>query len=255
VLVWVAWQVLRYLLLDRASHDPIYVAIETAVWLGGLGAAVYGQIYRYRRLADPVQRQQIKCVVFGISVALVGFLGVNAAASPFVEDLTSREAVIAYLASYSVASYVFAALVPVTMGFAVLRYHLWDIDLVINRTLVYGLLSALLAVVYATGVVVLGQLLNVGGPDSELAVAGATLAVAAMFRPLRQRVQAAVDRHFNRRRYDAVRTIEAFSARMRDEIDLDTLSGELLAVVGPTMQPTRLSLWLRPAPNTAASRT
>ena len=253
-LVWVAWQVLRYLFLDRASDDPVYRAIETAMWLGGLGTAVYGQIHRYRRLSDPVQRQQIKWVVFGISVALVGFLGVNAAVNPYLEDLTSQGAVVAYLASTSLASYVFAALVPVTMGFAVLRYHLWDIDLVINRTLVYGLLTALLAIVYTTGVFVLGQLLNLGGQNSELAVAASTLAVAALIRPGRQRLQATVDRHFNRRRYDAARTIEAFSARMRDEIDLDTLSAELLDVAGPTMQPAQLSLWLRPAPNTAASK-
>lgn len=251
-LVWVAWQVPRYLFLDRASDDPVYVAIEAVVWLCGVGVAVYGQVHRYRHLSDAVERQQIMWVVFGISVALVGFLGVNAAVSPFAADLTSPGAVVAYLATTSLASYIFAAFIPVTMGFAVLRYHLWDIDLVVNRTLVYGLLTALLSIVYAAGVFVLGLMLNVGRQDSDLAVAGSTLVVAALFRPGRQRVQAAVDRHFNRRRYDAARTIEAFSARMRDEIDLDTLSAELLAVAGPTMQPSQLSLWLRPTPKPAS---
>jgi uncharacterized membrane protein YbhN (UPF0104 family) len=139
-------------------------------------------------------------------------------------------------------------LVPISVGVAILRYRLYEIDRIINRTLVYGLLTALLAGIYAGLVLVLGQLF--GGLSAEpptWAVAGATLAVAALFQPARRRIQQAVDRRFNRRKYNAAKTIQAYSVRLRDQLDLDTLSAELLAVVDQTMQPTRVSLWLRPS--------
>ena len=132
--------------------------------------------------------------------------------------------------------------IPTAIGIALLRYRLYDIDRLINRTLVYGALTAILGLGYAIVVIVLGQLL---GQDTSLAVAGATLAMAALFRPLRRRIQAIVDRRFNRRRHDAATTIDAFTAHLRDQIDLDTLRAELVAVVDQTMEPTRLSLWLR----------
>ena len=136
---------------------------------------------------------------------------------------------------------------PVAAGIAILRYRLYEIDRLINRTLVYGLLTALLAGVYAGLVLILGRLFGeLGGRPPSWAVAGATLAVAALFQPARRRIQAGVDRRFNRRRYDAARTVEAFSTRLRDQVDLATLSAELLAVVDQTVQPTRTSLWLRP---------
>jgi len=138
---------------------------------------------------------------------------------------------------------------PVAAGIAILRYRLYDIDRLINRTLVYGLLTVLLAGVYAGAVLVLGQLF--GGLRAEppsWVVAGAILAVAALFQPARRRIQAVVDRRFNRRKYNAAQTIQAFSTRLRDQVDLDTLSRELLAVVDQTMQPTRVSFWLRPPP-------
>jgi hypothetical protein len=145
-----------------------------------------------------------------------------------------------------VVALVAVGFIPVAIGIAILRYRLFDIDRLISRTLVYGLLTALLAAVYATGVFVAGRLLDPVQGRSELAVAASTLAVAALFQPLRRRVQKLVDRRFNRSRYDAARTVEAFSSRLRDEIDLDSLSAELLAVVDQTMQPAEVSLWLRP---------
>jgi hypothetical protein len=135
----------------------------------------------------------------------------------------------------------------VTVAAAIVRHRLYDIDRVINRTLVYGLLTLLLATVYTGGVFVLGRLLAPGDGQSELAIAASTLAVAALFQPARRWVQSIVDRRFNRARYDAARTIAAFSTRLRDEIDLNTLSTELLRVVDQTVQPTQASLWLRPA--------
>jgi hypothetical protein len=137
---------------------------------------------------------------------------------------------------------------PVAAGVAILRYRLYDIDRLINRTLVYGLLTALLGALYAGVVLVLGQVFGgIGDNPPSWVIAGATLAVAVLFQPARRRIQQAVDRRFNRRKYDAAKTIEAFSARLRDQVDLDSLSAELLAVVDQTVQPTAASLWLRPS--------
>jgi len=137
---------------------------------------------------------------------------------------------------------------PVAAGLAILRYRLYDIDRLINRTLVYGLLTAVLAAVYAGVVLVLVQVSGgIATKPPSWAVAGATLAAAALFQPARRRIQAAVDRRFNRRKYNTAKTIEAFSTRLRDQIDLDTLSTEVLAVVDQTMEPTRVSLWLQPS--------
>ena len=141
------------------------------------------------------------------------------------------------------ASVVGVLFLPLATGAAILRYRLYDLDRIVSRTLAYGLLTVLLGLGYAAVVLGLGRLLPEG---SSLVVAAATLAVAAVFQPLRRRLQGAVDRRFNRRRHDAARVIDGFGARLRDQVDLDTLTGELLAVATQTMQPTRASLWLRP---------
>jgi hypothetical protein len=200
------------------------------------GAAVVSLVLRFRR-SQGVERQQLKWFTYA---GVVGFAW-------SVVDLVLPD-----VAPFSLGSGLTIALVPVAAGLAVLRYRLYDIDRLINRTLVYGLLTALLGTIYAGVVLILGQLFGgIGGQPPSWTVAGATLAVAALFQPARHRIQQAVDRRFNRRRYDAARTIEAFSARLREQLDLDTLSAELLAVVDQTMQPTKASLWLRP---TGASR-
>jgi hypothetical protein len=136
-------------------------------------------------------------------------------------------------------------LIPVAIGVAILKHRLYDIDLIINRTLVYGALTALLATTYF-GMVVLLQGVIPAASDSDLTIAGSTLAVAALFRPLRARVQGFIDRRFYRRRYDAQRTLETFTQTLREKVDLEALSRELVGVVDRTMEPTQVSLWLRP---------
>ncbi|HYY81634.1 MAG TPA: hypothetical protein VFD04_21000, partial [Actinomycetes bacterium] len=144
------------------------------------------------------------------------------------------------VASWAIGLYL--ALLPAAIGASVARYRLYDLDRIVSRTLAYGLLTVLLGLAYAAVVLGVGRLLPQG---SSLAVAAATLAVAGLFQPARGRVQRAVDRRFDRRRYDAAQTIQAFSARLRQQVDLDTLTAELLGVVDQTVQPTRASLWLR----------
>jgi hypothetical protein len=192
-----------------------------------LATAVVSLVLRLRR-ATGEERQQVKWFVYTVVVVVLLFV---------VTTLIIG------------AGYLFPlfGLIPVSVAVAVFRYRLYDIDRLINRTLVYGLLTALLAGVYAGGVFLLGALLDPAVGESELAVAASTLAVAALFQPARRRLQALVDLRFDRRRYDAVRTVEAFSARLRDQVDLDTLSVELLGVIDQTVQPASVSLWLRPA--------
>jgi hypothetical protein len=186
---------------------------------------------RFRR-AQGVERQQLKWFAYGTFLLLAG----GAALFLPLSEGVSKVIVAAGLGCFTGA-----------LAVAVLRHGLYEIDVIINRTLVYGLLTALLAGVYASAVLILGQVFGgVGGDLPSWVVAGATLAVAALFQPARRRVQAVVDRRFNRRRYDAAKTVEAFSRRLRDEVDLDALSVELLGVVDQTMQPTRASIWLRP---------
>jgi hypothetical protein len=178
-----------------------------------------------------IERQQLKW--FGYATAVV--------------VLTFGFTVSGWLGSWGdLISNLGLACLPVGITLAVLRYRLYEIDRIINRTLVYGLLTAVLAVVYWSGVFLLQQVLRPLTQGSDLAIIGSTLAVAALFQPARQRIQGLVDRRFYRHKYDAARTLEAFSSRLREQIELDSLGAELLAVVGQTMQPQLLSLWLRP---------
>ena len=144
------------------------------------------------------------------------------------------------------------AAVPVAIGAAILRYGLYDIDRVINKTIVYGLVSAVLLTGYASGVLVLGSVLQFGN-ESPLVTAGSTLAMAGLFGPLRRSIQSAVDRRFYRHRYDSIRTVEEFSRRLRDETDLEVLTSDLVSVVQTTMQPAYVSLWLRRAEESEAA--
>jgi hypothetical protein len=194
----------------------------------GIGGAMAAIVVRFRR-ARGVERAQLKWFTYAASLTPLPFIA-HDLAPPLADPLFA----------------VILPLVPVSIGIAILRYRLYDIDRVINRTLVYALLTALLGVVYVVGVFGLGQLLNPVTGESALAVAASTLAVAALFQPARRRIQTVVDRRFNRRKYNAARTVEAFSLRLRDQVELDRLAAELVSIVDQTMQPTAVSLWLSP---------
>jgi hypothetical protein len=215
--------------------DVLYSMVGSLMLLCGLACAL-ALLLRFRR-ARGVERQQLKWFVFAAAVTFIVW---------WVLDQLGARGVRLGLAG--VLSVFVAAAIPAAAGIAIVRYRLYDIDRLINRTLVYGLLTVVLGAVYAGAVLVLGQLFGgLGDEPPSWAVAGATLAVAALFQPARRRIQAVVDRRFNRRKYDAARTVEAFSVRLRDEVDLDALTAELLVVVDQTIQPTRASLWLRPS--------
>jgi MFS family permease len=196
-------------------------------------------LLRFRR-ARGIERQQLRWLAWGAAVAAMALL-TAVTALILQEDFELTTAALG----------VSAAVLPLSTGAAILRYRLYDLDRIISRTVAYGLLTVLLGGGYAVVVLGLGQLL---GRESSLVVAAATLAVAGLFQPARRRIQQAVDRRFNRRRHDAGLTIAAFGARLRDQVDLTTLTGELMAVVDQTMQPTRSSLWLRPRAPGGAER-
>jgi hypothetical protein len=223
----------------RAASDPSDEGIGPVVaLLGVIGAAVVpaligsvaAVIVRFRRSSGE-QRQQLKWLTYGGTIAAAVVL---VAGTAFDEQGGAGVAIAAALAS-----------IPLWIGIAILRNRLYDIDVVINRTLVYGALTATLGAAYLGSVLLLQLLLRPLTEESNLAIAGSTLAVAALFRPARARIQAAVDRRFYRRKYDAARTLERFGAALRDQVALDSLSAELRTVVAETMQPAHVSLWLR----------
>jgi hypothetical protein len=202
---------------------------------------VVSLIVRFHR-ARQVERQQLKWLSYAVVL-----VGLAALFQVVLVAVWGDTAVTSSLANGAVTGSLVC--VPVAVGIAILRYRLYDIDRLISRTLVYALLSVVLGLGYVGVVLVLGELFGgVTGNPPSWAVAGATLAVAALFQPARRRIQAVVDRRFNRRKYNAAQTIQAFATRLRAQVDLDTVSTELLGVVDQTMQPTRVVLWLRPSP-------
>jgi hypothetical protein len=217
-------------------------------------ASVLSLVLRYRRSGGE-EREQIKWIAYAASVVGLLYLIAMVASAMF----PSEEAWFApgsplWLDLLSVAALLSFTAIPITVGFAILRYRLYNIDLVINRTLVYVTLTAMLALVYLGGVATtqaIFRTLTGQEQQPQLAVVISTLAIAALFNPLRRRIQSFIDRRFYRSKYDARKTLETFSAKLRDETDLDALNDDLVSVVAETMQPAHVSLWLRPdtAPN------
>jgi hypothetical protein len=239
---WIA--VVAYALLFVATGQFAVASQDSWAGVPLIGAFLFGlgsQIYRFKRVSGPVERQQIKLVLLALAIAILASIPFTLLPMPSIgPNGTPYDAV-------SVTILVFAfALIPVSIGIAVLRYRLWDVDVLINRALVYGSLTVSLAAAYIAGVIGLQGLARaVTGQRSDIAIAVVTLGVAALFNPWRHRLQRFIDRRFYRHKYDAGRVLTAFTAHLRDEVDLDQLSGDLVTVLEETVQPASVSLWLR----------
>jgi hypothetical protein len=214
------------------------------VWMiGGLSL----QIYRYTRISSPAQRQQTKWIMFGLIVATLGFLSFPYFTPLLIPSVrVPGVARIVYILIGVPLMYAALFALPLSLAFSILRYRLWDVDLIFQRTLVYGALTAGLGLVYFGCVLLLQQLFRIlTGTTNVLAIVISTIIIALMFDPLRRSAQAIIDRRLYRRKYDAAQTLEKFSLVAREEVDLDRLTGQLVAVVQEAMQPEHVSVWLK----------
>jgi hypothetical protein len=251
---WTRWLALLVVLF--AGEGTLFPSspFNISTWPGPLGTAVqvviistilFAQIYRYFRVSTPSQRQQTKWIVFGITALIIYFIMLFTL-STLNPDFTQAKSLDSLFAE---ASYFLAVIIiPLAIAFSILRYRLWDIDLLINRTLVYTTLTAILALIYFGCVVLLQHVVNgVTGQvgQSPLVIVTSTLAIAALFQPLRRRIQKIIDKRFYHHKYDAARILADFSITLRNETDLSQLREQLLEVVKETMQPSHISLWLR----------
>jgi hypothetical protein len=241
-----AWGIVNF--LPSLSSTLFATLFGDVTWAGGFSLLALAQIYRYRRVSNPRQRQQIKWVAWSLPlviswaivsefVSLLIFPSLGQADSPY------------QLFGTVLGYFIFTLPVPLSFGIALLRYRLWDVDILINRTLVYGTLTVLLAALYAglvIGLESLAEAITGRGSQQPVVLVISTLAIVALSQPLRRRIQNTIDRRFYRRKYDATRTLATFSETLRHEVDLATLREHLVAVVQETMQPASVSLWLRP---------
>ncbi|MDQ3925397.1 MAG: histidine kinase [Actinomycetota bacterium] len=213
-LAWIAWQLPRYWVGGGGSSDPNgwFIWLWVGVWTVGLGTAVYAQVYRYRRVSNAAQRQQIKWVVFGLSAAVLAFLGISIALSAFTSALTSPSTLVAFLVG-SALIHAAMLLIPLSIGLAILRYHLWDIDVVINRTLVYGTLTASVVLLYVLVVGGLGELLQLRG-NLIISLLATGLAAAVIFQPLRDRLQRGANRLMYGERDDPYAVLSRLGSRL-----------------------------------------
>jgi hypothetical protein len=241
---------------------PSAVFPYTALWPGWLsdpslllfpGGLIATQVYRTVHVDTPLQRQQTRWIAAGGRVPVSLTIGSLVAARLMPSLATNAVFSIVRTTTFSVA----LLLIPIAFGFSILRYRLWDIDVVVNRALVYGSLTVLLALAYAAGVLggqsIVGSLTHASGEQqSPLVVMMTTLVIAALFQPLRRRIQAVIDRRFYRRKYDAEQALAVVGALLRQEVDLEPLRRQLVAAVHETLQPAHVSLWLRPPPRSAS---
>lgn len=251
---WTRWCVAAWLIILLGRTFLPGTPIDIATWplllavivvLPLVATCIFAPVYRYRRVSDWQQRQQTKWVMAGI-VLVIACLAIDLTTQQIFPGLVRSDvnAVLYDLATITLFGIGFS-LLPVSVGIAIFRYHLWDIDTLINRALVYGSLTVSLAALYVGGVIGVQALLRaLTGQSSELAVAIVTLAIAALFNPWRHRLQRFIDQRFYRKKYDARRTLAAFQSKLRDGVDLDELTDEVVAVVADTMQPDRVALWL-----------
>ncbi len=251
---WTRWLLIGWLIHEcfgdtffvNAPFNPFvrFPLLDEILFPGLLVSLVAVQVYRYRKVSNLLQRQQTKWVVFGMAIAVLGF-----AATLFVgTELVPADVQSGPLATMiaNTALDLFLLIIPFSIGLAILRSRLWEIDVIINRSLVYGTLTVSLALIYVGSVLALQMLLRSFTEGNQFAIVGSTLVIAVLFQPLRRRIQAIIDRRFYRQKYDAVKTLESFTDTLRSEVDLQQLREQLVAVVEETMQPTHVSLWLRP---------
>ena len=236
--------------------------LQTLILLVISGSGVYAQVYRFNRVSTALERQQAKWALLGLTAAALGpfayfltFAAIGATVQQPVPNLLYQRLGASFFSSTyllrlfdSVGFNLFTLLFPISFAIAIMRYRLWDIDLLINRALVYGALSATLLISYLAIVILLEVVLRAltGKGQNDLVTVISTLSIAALFAPFRRRVQRGIDRRFYRRKYNAARTVEAFSAGLRQEVELDTLCERLIGVVQETVQPEQVSLWLKP---------
>jgi hypothetical protein len=248
---WARWVVLVWIVLFLVVAD-ISIDNVVPVLFGFLFLSLGIQIYRYRRISSPVERQQTKWVVFGVLVGVLGSGGIIVVGLLF--GLGQKFGLFGLFTADTLI-YLFSACIPLSIGLAILRSRLWDIDALINKALVYGSLTGLLALLYAGLILGLERLAGlVAGPaaTNPVSLVVSTLAIFVLFQPLRTRIQAAVDRAFYRQKYDAQQTLAAFGASLGQEVDLEQIRAHLLAVAAETMQPEQVWLWLRQEDRTRA---
>jgi hypothetical protein len=251
---WSRWLVLpivafwAYDFLSSHIYDQTF-NLSTLVFFVVLLSPLAAQIYRYRRVSTPRERQQTKWVVFGSAIALIGFVLFITAGNLILPPEAVQSNIMTVLVAQTGFA-IFLLLIPISIAIAILRSRLYDIDVIINRTLVYGSLTAILALLYVAGVVGVQAIVNAfaqrqSGEPSAVLIIITTFAVAALFQPLRRRLQRTIDRRFYRAKFDTARTLERFAVTLRSETDLPHLTDDLLGVITETMQPAHLSLWLR----------
>lgn len=263
-LAWVVWAV-SYNVVDPLLPEPLGGVVSLSLW----GSFLVAQVYRYLRVSTASQRLQTKWVLYGVSVAIAGTIaqilvspavqngyGPDVLVSPVKDELgLALPALFQGMGGVIALSVVVNAsilMVPVTLAIAILRYRLFDIDVIINRTLVYGSLTAILGAIYGGSVVVLQALLRaVTSTTPSIVLVVSTLLIAVLFQPLRHRLQSGIDRRFYREKYNAAKVVDQFSASLQQKVELDDVTVSLLQAVEQTMHPTLMSLWIRPPEHTA----
>ena len=252
---WIAWGVLWYFFPNVPFKSNVwFLLLEDGVFMGGLGSMVFAQIYRYRYVSDPAQRQQTKWVVFGMATGLGGFFGagmlgfvVPHALLPLLAPSAQASTYISTVAGIIAitASYLAMLLVPLTICFAIHRYRLWDVDALVSQTLIYSTLIGLLGLIFLASVITQERLLQaLIGRASELVIVGSTLAIVLLFQPLRHGIQSAIHRRLYRHKYVIEHALASFSTTLRDKANLEQLSEDVMEVVEETMRPEQASLWL-----------
>jgi hypothetical protein len=246
-ILWAAHEVAYYFFPASVFNlEGSFPLLDPVVVLTFLCIGIGAQLYRYRYVSGPVQREQTKWVILGMASAGLGVVGFGLVINSFPTMLLQFGSPYAFV--FETGILIAMLLIPLSIGVAILRHRLWNVDIVINRTLVYGTLTALLALMYLGGVAAteaIFRALTDREHQPQLAIVISTLVIAALFNPLRRRIQLFIDRRFYRRKYDARKTLEVFSAKLRNDSDLDALSDDLVGVVKETMQPAHVSLWLR----------